>query len=195
MVLEITLIKDSKLERIERFLNSTQAKSLHEHNLKLSAVLVLLYKTYSGYVVMFNKRTQKVEFNKGEICFPGGGMDKTDDNLLATALRETHEEMGIRPADVDLLGELDDTTTRTGFVIKPFLATIPYPYVFNPNDDEVEEVLEVPVVTLMDPRNVSEVHWAHSRLYSYKHHQIYGATARILEQVISVMKESGWNGV
>ena len=195
MELEITLIKDSKLEQIGRLLNGRQAKSAQGLKLKLSAVLVLLYRTHSGYVVMFNKRTQKVEFNKGEICFPGGGMDKSDDSLLATALRETHEEMGISPVDIDLLGELDETTTRTGFVIKPFLGTIPYPYQFNPNDDEVEEVLEVPVTTLLDPRNVSEVDWAHSRLYNYKHHQIYGATARILEQMIRVMEESGWDGV
>jgi 8-oxo-dGTP pyrophosphatase MutT (NUDIX family) len=192
--LEVTLIKDGKLEQIERLLNSRQAKSLQGLKLKLSAVFVLLYRTYFGYVVLLNKRTQKVKFNKGEICFPGGGMDKSDDSLLATALRETHEEMGIRSVDVDLLGELDETTTRTGFVIKPFLGTIPYPYEFNPNDDEVEEVLEVPVATLLDPNNVSEVDWAHSRLYSYKHHQIYGATARILEQMIRVMEESGWDG-
>ena len=116
MELEITLIKDSKLEQIGRLLNGRQAKSLQGLKLKPSAVLVLLYRTHSGYVVMFNKRTQKVEFNKGEICFPGGGMDKSDDSLLATALRETHEEMGISPERVEVLGKIEVTPTRTGFL-------------------------------------------------------------------------------
>ena len=111
-------------------------------------------------------------------------MDEGDAGLMETALRETHEEMGISPASVTVLGELDETTTRAGFVIRPFVGTIPYPYEFRPSEDEVAEVLEVPVSSLLDSRNVEDADWAHSKVYSYGEHKIFGATARILEQFL-----------
>ena len=181
-----TLPVDTELERVRRAL-SNETRKVSEPGLRRSAVLLLLYRKDGEYAVLFNKRTQKVEFNKGEICFPGGGMDEGDAGLMETALRETHEEMGISPASVTVLGELDETTTRAGFVIRPFVGTIPYPYEFRPNEDEVAEVLEVPVSSLLDTRNVEDADWAHSKVYSFGEHKIFGATARILEQFLDAV--------
>ena len=184
-VADTTTLPDSTdLERVRWALSSREARKISEPGLRRAAVLLLLYRKDGEYAVLFNKRTHKVEFNKGEICFPGGGMDDGDAGPMETALRETHEEMGISPASVTVLGELDETTTRAGFVIRPFVGTIPYPYEFRPSEDEVEEVLEVPVSSLMDRRNVEDADWAHSKVYSFGEHQIFGATARILEQFL-----------
>ncbi len=172
-------------------LSGAEARKISEQGLRRSAVLLLLYCKDGEYAVLFNKRTNKVEFNKGEICFPGGGMDDGDSGLLETALRETHEEMGISPASVTVLGELDETTTRAGFVIRPFVGTIPYPYEFSPNEDEVAEVLEAPVSSLLDRRNVADADWAHSKVYSFGEHKIFGATARILEQFLDAVGDLG----
>ncbi len=175
-------------------LSNGETRKISEPGLRRSAVLLLLYRKDGEYAVLFNKRTQKVEFNKGEICFPGGGMDEGDSGLLETALRETHEEMGISPASVTVLGELDETTTQAGFVIRPFVGTIPYPYEFRPSEDEVAEVLEAPVSLLLDTRNVEDAHWAHSKVYSFGEHKIFGATARILEQFLDAVGDLGLAG-
>ncbi len=175
-------------------LSNGEARRISEPGLRPAAVFLLLYRKDGEYAVLFNKRTDKVEFNKGEICFPGGGMDDRDADLMETALRETHEEMGISPASVTVLGELDETTTRAGFVIRPFVGTISYPYEFRPSEDEVAEVLEAPVSSLLDRRNVEDASWAHSKVYSYGEHKIFGATARILEQFLSVARGLGLDG-
>ena len=175
-------------------LSNGEARKISDPGLRRSAVLLLLYCKDGEYTVLFNKRTNKVEFNKGEICFPGGGMDDGDAGFLETALRETHEEMGISPASVTVLGELDETTTRAGFVIRPFVGTIPYPYEFRPSEDEVAEVLEAPVSSLLDTRNVEDADWAHSKVYSFGEHKIFGATARILEQFLDAVGDLGLSG-
>ena len=96
------------------------------------------------------KRSSKVDSHKGEISFPGGKRDPEDTTMLDTALRETHEEMGVRPQDVEVFGALDQTATTSGFCTSPFAGTIPYPYDFQPCEDEVAVVLEVPVSSLLD---------------------------------------------
>ena len=184
----------TELERVRLALSSGETRKISDPGLRRSAVLLLLYCKDGEYTILFNKRTHKVEFNKGEICFPGGGMDDGDAGFLETALRETHEEMGISPASVTVLGELDETTTQAGFVIRPFVGTIPYPYEFRPSEDEVAEVLEAPVSSLMDGRNVEDAHWAHSKVYSFGEHKIFGATARILEQFLDAVGDLGLAG-
>lgn len=154
-------------------------------------MILLFYQKYGKYCILFNKRTAQVEFNKGEICFPGGSKDPEDPDLVTTALRETYEEMGILPEDVTILGGLNDVTTRSGFIIHPFVGTIPYPYKFKPAPTEVAAVLEIPITTLCDSTNIMEKALVQpggppvrGRSYVYESHLIYGATARILEQFL-----------
>ncbi len=165
--------------------------------------MLLLYPKNGEYYVLLNKRTEDVEHHKGEISFPGGSKDENDDTLLTTALRETHEEMGISPDDVELLGELDDMATSTRFLISPFVGSIPYPYVFKPSLSEVAEVLEVPVAALTDSQNlrdeirIVEDDLVRTPVYAHQGHLIYGATARVLTHFLGLMdgvpdKEALW---
>ena len=190
---------DNTLQLVRHMLSGRAVRTIGEPGLKASAVLLLLYPKEGDYCILFNKRTDEVEFNKGEICFPGGAKDLEDTDLACTALRETYEEMSVYPEDVTILGELDDTTTRAGFVIHPFVGTIPYPYEFKPSSVEVAEVLEVPISTLLDSRNIREGvrvepdgQVVPARSYAYRHHLIYGATARILRQFLELLERSGW---
>ena len=179
---------------IRRILSEHPKKTISEPALSPAGVLLLLYFKEGEYCILLNKRTDTVEHHKGEISFPGGSKDPEDLTLLDTALRETHEEMGINPEDVEILGELDDTPTNTNFLIATTVGTIPYPYDFKPSALEVAEVLEVPISALMN----GESHRDEMRLvggelvnlpsYVYQGHVIFGATARVLSRFLKLLE-------
>ncbi|MBI4202574.1 MAG: CoA pyrophosphatase [Chloroflexi bacterium] len=189
---------DRTIQFVRAALANHQPDILPDPTLKDSAVLLLLYPKEGEYCVLLNKRSMEVEFNKGEMCFPGGSKDPEDADLVATALRESEEEMGIRPKDIIILGELSETNTGAGFRIHPYVGTIPYPYTFTPSGIEIAEVVEVPVAHLMDPRNyVEDMRMRNGVLtrmttFTYNEHRIFGATARILRQFLEILEQSGW---
>ena len=157
-----------------------------------AAVLIALAPYDTGPHVVFQVRSFDVEHHKGEISFPGGAKDPTDANLAACALRESHEELGIHPSHVDLLGEMSHYITHTGFHVTPFVGILdraPYPYVAS--EIEVAQVLDVPLSHLLD-----EANWSHQirerddtsftmRPYHWGEHTIWGATAMMLQTFLS----------
>lgn len=191
------------IEAIRRILSQNPKKAIHDPSLVPAGVMLLLYPRDGEYCILLNKRARELEYHKGEVSFPGGRKDACDATLLDTALRETYEEMGIRPEDITVLGEVDDMPTSTHFLISPYVGTIPYPYDFRPNSREVAEVLEVPISTLLDPENrrdevrVVNGELVHSPSYAYKGHIIFGATARVLRRFLGLLdsapdKEAPW---
>lgn len=185
---------DSAKEVIRRALSESPKKTIQDPSLTPAGVMLLLYPKDGEYCVLLNKRTNQVEHHKGEISFPGGSRDGEDETLLATALRETHEEMGIRPEDVEVLGELDDVPTSTSFLISTTVGTIPYPYEFQPNEHEVAEVVEVPVQALLgenavrDEVRIVDEDLVNSPTYAYQGHLVYGATARVLSRFLELLQ-------
>ena len=193
----------SAIDVIRRVLSENPKKTIDDPSLTPAGVMLILYPNNGDHCVLLNKRTDKVEHHKGEISFPGGSKDPGDETILDTALRETHEEMGIRPEDVDLLGAVDDVPTSTRFLISTHVGTIHYPYEFTPSEAEVADVIEVPISTLMDEDSVrDEVRIVDGQLvtsptYAYEGHLIYGATARVLHRFLELLntapeKEALW---
>ncbi|MBT9166031.1 MAG: putative Nudix hydrolase NudL [Chloroflexi bacterium] len=181
-------------ERIKQILRGREKEHLSDPELISSAVLVPVYQKAGEYYILFIRRTERVEYHKGQISFPGGRKDEGDSNLLATALREGFEEIGLRPEAVEILGELDDESTiSTSFVVSPFVALIPYPYDFEINREEVEGLVEVPLAVLRDKANFREevitdggrTFMAYS--YHYGDEVIWGATARILKRFLDLL--------
>jgi 8-oxo-dGTP pyrophosphatase MutT (NUDIX family) len=168
---------------------------IHDANLMPAAVLIPLFVREGEYNLLFTRRTETVEHHKGQISFPGGRRDPEDPDLLATALREAEEEMGIRRKDVRIVGELDDICTVTNFCVTPFVGLIPYPYPFQVNLHEIEEVLEIPLAVLLNKAHFREEIRERSGqsypafFYQYKHHAIWGATARILKQLLDLLPQ------
>lgn len=157
-----------------------------------AAVLVPLFVREGQLWVLFTRRTDTVEHHRGQISFPGGGQEPGDATLLQTALRETEEELGISPADVRLLGSLSPIVTITNFYVQPYVAAIPQPYVFRPAETEIAEVVEVPLSALLDPA-VLEQKTLPGRpepilFYHHGPHTIWGATARILSELLEALK-------
>ena len=160
-----------------------------------AAVMLLLYRKDDDYCVLLNKRSMTVEHHKGEMSFPGGAKDPEDVDFEATARRETHEEMGIYPDDITILGRLDDNVTRSNFLVKVFVGTIPYPYEFRPSSIEIAEVVEIPLNVLRDPAcwrwdsRLEDGERVAVRSYGYQEHLVYGATAKILDQFLDVVED------
>ena len=182
-------------EVIRKALSRRATLSVDDPSLTPAAVLLVLYAKDGEYCVLLNKRSEEVEYHKGEISFPGGARDPEDKDFLDTALRETEEEMGIDRKDVTILGELDEVVTTSRFHVKVFVGSIAYPYKFKPSAMEIAEVLEVPIPSLNDPSNLRiETRWedgvsVSTRSYAYKEHLIYGVTARILQQFLEVLAD------
>ena len=181
----------SPLDAIEKALASRVVGTLADASLTPAAVMLLLYPRNGEYCVLLNKRSEEVEYHKGEISFPGGARDPEDDDSLDTALRETEEEMGISRTDVRVLGRLDDIATNSGFGVNVYVGTIPYPYPFKPSALEIAEVLEVPINVLQDSTSIRvDTFWGADQTqtsysYAYDGHLIFGATARILRQFLA----------
>ena len=182
--------------RIQQVLTHRITRRLSTEGLTASAVLIPIFEREGEYYILLTKRTQMVQRHKGQPCFPGGVYHNEDASLTDTALRETWEEIGLRPEDVELLGEFDEIQTPTTlFHIKPFVGMIPYPYPFNINHAEVEELIEVPISALRDSQN----YWEETQTYvghefpvshfKYGDHVIWGATARILKDFLDLMFE------
>ena len=181
---------------IKRAIAENSPRVIDDSTLTPAGVMVLVFPKNGEHCVLLQKRSNRVDSHKGEISFPGGKKDPGDDTLLATALRETYEEMGIAPEDIEVLGALDETATTTGFCASPFAGAIPYPYDFNPQEEEVAEVLEVPVSSLMDgATRRDEIRIVNGDLqyapaFAHDGHIIFGATARILDRFIELLEAS-----
>jgi 8-oxo-dGTP pyrophosphatase MutT (NUDIX family) len=180
---------------IRRALARRVSQPVDNPDLTPAAVLVLLYAKDGEYCVVLNKRSEQVEHHKGEISFPGGAKDPGDVDSLGTALRETEEEMGISPAQVTILGELDEIATNSRFHVKVFVGSIPPGCRFKPSALEIAEVLEVPIAVLQDPANRRvETRWEDGApvtnySYAYQEHLVFGATARILRQFLELLAD------
>ena len=185
---------DSVLTRLEDALERATPKTIDNPALVPAGVLVLLYLKNGEPHLLLNKRSESVESHKGEISFPGGRKDLSDDSLVDTALRETYEEIGVNPDDVRVLGEMDEIDTMTGYRVSPFLGTISERYRFIVNRLEVAELIEVPLFGLMkgalvrDEMRQIEGNWVRRNNYSYNGHLIWGATARIVNRLLVLLQ-------
>jgi 8-oxo-dGTP pyrophosphatase MutT (NUDIX family) len=160
-----------------------------------AAVLLPLFKNTTDYHLVFTKRTETVRYHKGQVSFPGGSFEPADGDLLTTALRESYEEIGLRPEHVSILGRLDDLATfSTSFTISPFVGLIPYPYLFRPDPIEVAIVFDASLSALAGPtvqRRYVRVRDDGATIEDYEFHVnghvIWGATARIIHHLLSLI--------
>lgn len=153
--------------------------------LKPAAVLLLVVNRAAPAVV-FTQRTAHLPDHAGQISFPGGRCDAGDCSPEDTALREAREEVGVEPARVELLGRLPEYRTSTGYSVTPVVGWAEPPLEYRPDPHEVEDVFEVPLAFLLDPRNhryESAFHRGRMRKFwamPYGERYIWGATAGML---------------
>jgi len=181
------------VDQIRTILSSRERRIIEHPPFSHAAVLLPLFKKGDDCHLLFTRRSDQVKHHKGEISFPGGGVDEEDLELISTALREAHEEIGLKKSDVQIIGILDDIVTITQFIVTPIVGLFPYPYPFKVSEVEIAELIEVPLSSLLDEKCSSkkeiirggqkEVVYA----YQYGEHIIWGATARILKQFLDLI--------
>ncbi len=159
-----------------------------------AAVLVALHEQGGAAHVVLTRRTRHLARHPGQVAFPGGRLDPEEDHLSA-ALREAREEVGLDPRDAAVLGRLSEALVLTSpFRLTPWVASVPYPYAWAPEPGEVEEILHVPLADLLargahrtERREaygmLVDVHW-----YSWRGDTIWGATARVLFELLEVWR-------
>lgn len=176
------------VDRIQQALATHPVTTIDEETLQPAAVLLPLFVSEGEDALLFTRRTEFLNHHRGEIAFPGGKHQADDADLLDTALRETEEEVGIRPKDVTILGRLDDFVSRYNYRVSPFVGLIPWPYELRINPQEISEVFDVPLPTLTDPAIFRQEDWRRRGrvhpvyFYTVGAHEIWGLTAAILRQ-------------
>ena len=153
---------------------------------KDAAVLVPLYPDLRA---VFTERRADLRRHAGEISFPGGRQDDPDEDLRETALREAQEEIGLDPADVELVGALPPVGTFvTGYRIFPFVGRIQAQHVWTPQESEVARVLEFSLTDLVRghemKRLVRKGVPIKTPTYTVDGHLVWGATARIVHSLL-----------
>ena len=158
-----------------------------------AAVLVPLVDHPSGLTVLLTQRTAHLADHGGQISFPGGRIEPTDEHPIAAALREAEEEVGLPASHVEVVGRLDTYVTGTGFEVIPVVAFVRVPYPLRPDPSEVAEVFEVPLDFLVDPANLQRGsrEWRGTTRFffalPYETRYIWGATAGMLVNLAEVL--------
>lgn len=157
-----------------------------------AGVLVLFYPKDGRLHLLLTRRTERVFAHRGEISFPGG-TQHPGETIEKTALRETAEELGLVPDAIVLLGRLTPLyIPASNFCIYPVVAYLPERPDVRPQAEEVAEVLEIPVDHLLDPQTVRRGTWARDGrsfdvpFYAFGEHKIWGATAIVLAEMLSL---------
>jgi len=174
----------------ELLLTPEQAASLDAPGKTDAAVLVPLYLEQGELVAVLTERKADLRRHAGEISFPGGRQDAPDEDLRQTALREAEEEIGLSPADVELVGALPPVGTFvTSYRIFPFVGVIASGHAWRPQETEVAQVLELSLADLVrgheHKRLIRRGVPIRSPTYPVGEHFVWGATARILEHLLA----------
>jgi 8-oxo-dGTP pyrophosphatase MutT (NUDIX family) len=170
-------------------LASPPPRRLGPKDLRQASVLVPLYVDAGELWTILTKRTDTLPSHRSQIAFPGGGRELKEDPWDA-ALREAEEEIGLGRKTVLKLGELDEGETPAGFRVIPCVGAVPFPYKAQPNEAEIAEVFSLPLTAFSNPRMVEERTIKLNgverdiRIYHVGNRQVWGLTARILQNLL-----------
>ena len=173
-----------------------EAAGLSIPDARAAAVLIPIYPGPEPTLI-FTVRSETLPSHKGQISFPGGSIDPEDASPEAAALREAQEEIGLDPAEVEVVGRLDDMPTFvSGYVVSPVVGVLDSRPELTPNPAEVAHVLEIPLEDLVDDVRREPGFSERGRTYPteawvWNEHVIWGVTARLLRELLGVLAAAG----
>lgn len=179
----------SWISEVRLRLGNPGARRLPPSDARPAAVLVPLYVDAGELWTVLTKRSEELPHHKGQIAFPGGGLEPGED-VWAGALREAQEEIGLDPKRVVPLGQLDEAATPSGYRIVPCVGAVPFPLETRVNPDEIDELFPVPINAFLNPTMVEERDVAIDgsvrpiRMYHLGGRRVWGLTARIVQGLL-----------
>ncbi|MAC41730.1 MAG: coenzyme A pyrophosphatase [Pelagibacterales bacterium] len=173
--------------------NNKKNINLDSNSYKIAAVLFPLIEKNNELKVILTTRSKDLPSHPGQVCFPGGKLEKTDKNIIECAKRESFEEVGIKSDQINLLGQLDDCITGTNFKVTPVIGLIDSNYIPVLQEKEVADIFEVPLDYFIEKNN-QKIEYANYKNKSYSYYQynwnnkkIWGSTARIIVNFCEIM--------
>ena len=166
---------------------------------KIGAVMLLLNPHGTQITVILTLRKQYLGTHSGQMSFPGGKKESQDSDMTQTALRETHEEIGISPASIKVIGSLTELyIPPSNFLVYPRVGILIEKVNFKKQDTEVEEIVEIPLSFFMNEASVSKTKIKLSDnievsvpAYIYDKYTIWGATAIMMSEFVYMLREAG----
>ena len=186
-------LKMAPSNRVQEFNNLNNIIPLAKN----SAVLILLFPENGKLKTVFIQRSVYDGVHSGQISFPGGKVEITDKDFEATALRETFEEIGVKPEAIEIIGQLTDFyISPSNFLVKVFAGYTLQKPSFIPDKKEVQSILEVDIDEFFDINNIAEKEFystsrktaVYAPCYLVNGLEIWGATAMILSELLAVLK-------
>jgi len=181
------------INRIAAALAARSPQVLEAPGFKQAAVLVPIQQRVDAAYLVLTQRTEMLNSHRGQVAFPGGKIEPRDAGAEAAALRESHEEIGLAPDDVRVLGQLDQVTAASDYLVTPFVGVLPYPYEFRLNPHETAALFSVPLDALIaegcfkaEPRLFPPERRDPIYHFYYEGWDIWGATARIILQLLEL---------
>lgn len=157
-----------------------------------ASVLIPLLEIEGDIFVMLTERSNQLSSHAGQVAFPGGKEESQDKNSLQTALRESHEEIGLDPGKVEILGKLDQILSLHNYLVTPFVGLIPRDFDPIPNPDEIESVFKVPLSFFM----TSDKHWSEEfqtsssvvlvHHFDFNGYDIWGLTSKLILRFLEI---------
>jgi len=165
--------------------------------LKPAGVLIpVVERDATGLSLLLTQRSAELKHHAGQVSFPGGRWEADDSDIVATALRETYEEVGIAQSDVTVIGYMRPMPTITGYAVTPVIGVVSGDIELQLDHTEVEYAFEVPLPFLLNSANQQMVErdiggtMAVMAEYHYDGQRIWGATAYIIHQFIKIIKNN-----
>lgn len=162
-----------------------------------AGILVPITDSSSNPEMMFTLRSVNLKIHRGQVAYPGGRRDPEDDNLMITALRETHEEIGLPPEQVQVISALSQVASSNRILVTPYVGVVPehHPLLLNPA--EIESVFRVPLAWLLEDRRertdpipfMGRVF--HVPCYRWQRYQIWGLSAIVLVEFMNAVYDAG----
>jgi 8-oxo-dGTP pyrophosphatase MutT (NUDIX family) len=162
--------------------------------LRPASVLVPVMRRSGGLQVLLTRRSESLRSHKGQISFPGGRREDSDETAVAAALREAHEEVGLPQSAVEVVGYLDDYPTITRYLVTPVVGLVEDVREVRPCAREVAEIFEVPLEFLVEPKNFERKAFSREGVnvpffeLNYGAYRIWGATAGMLWNLASKLQ-------
>ncbi|QSP94277.1 CoA pyrophosphatase [Marinobacter salinisoli] len=162
-----------------------------------AGILVPVTDDHRNPEMVFTLRSAKLTTHRGQVSYPGGRRDLQDSTLESTALRETHEEIGLPPEQVDVIAPLSQVMSRYGILVTPYVGVIPADYPLEHNPDEIESIFRVPLsFFLEDRRERTDAlpfmnHTLYVPCYRWERYQIWGMSAVVLVDFLNAVYDAG----